>query len=146
MLIFVLGAGCCGSDVPFTLALVSVVVANAEPFPPLTAACALVETVPATMRPESTFPAWTVDELLAMGPVNLIDPDDVSVIAPVVATPGMVTPEVLTVRWPPVQLIPTGAHGPVATKPDPAVSKAYSPYEGALTDARMMVRTKLLSA
>src|SRR5579859_6981197 len=127
MVILVLGAGLAESETPNTFALSRVVVAEADPDPLVKAACAVLVTRSAVMVVLSRFTDWTFDELLALGPAEVICPKALSVIVPVVPTPARVTLATLTVVLPPVQPIVASAHGPLLTKADPTLATPSSP-------------------
>src|SRR5437764_965869 len=95
--------GRAGSAHPSSFACSRVVVADADPEPLLKAAWAVEVTTSAVMVALSRFTVWTFDELLALGPEEVIWPNALSVIVPVLPTPARVTLSTLTVVLPTVQ-------------------------------------------
>src|SRR5690348_16060020 len=127
MLIRVLGLGFVGRSIPATSPLVKEVVADAVP---LDDAWALVMVEP-VISPLKNFICWTVDELFELAPDDLITPEAVSVIVPVLPNPGMLAPGTLALELPPAQPALANANGPVGTKAPPALPTEYAPKASA---------------
>lgn|SRR5579859_1338946 len=122
MVITVFGWGLADRLIPSTVALSRVVVAEAVPFEE---ARAVVFAVSAVINPFSRFTSSIAEELFAFALDDVIFPNAVSEMVPVLAIPGTLTPARLTDVSPPVQPISASDQGPLDTEPDPAFTRTY---------------------